>query len=94
MKVSFDCQLVTLNNSSLKSCVMANKRDRQQTHDTQGEAQNVNIDQGSSGKPGGNDKDAEHGRNKATEGIRQRRDDSVGSNNKNRDRMNDITGVE
>lgn len=73
---------------------MANRRDRNQTHDSKGYAQNVNIDPENKGKLGGNDKDAEHGRQKATEGIRQRRDDGVGSSNKNRDRMNDITGVE
>ncbi len=73
---------------------MANRRDRQQSHDTKGEAQNVNIDPERAGKLGGNDKDVEHAKNKATEGIRQRRDESTGSSNKNRDRMNDITGVE
>jgi hypothetical protein len=73
---------------------MANRRDRQQTHDTKGEAQNVNIDPESAGKLGGNDKDVEHATNKAREGIRQRRDDTAGSSNKNADRMNDITGVE
>jgi hypothetical protein len=73
---------------------MANRRDRQQTHDTKGEAQNVNIDPESPGRLGGNDKDVEHAKNKATEGIRQRRDDSAGSSNNNADRMNDITGVE
>lgn len=73
---------------------MANRRDRNQTHDTKGEAQNVNIDPETSGNLGGNDKNAEHAKNKSTEGMRQRRDDSVGSSNQNRDRMNDITGVE
>jgi hypothetical protein len=73
---------------------MANRRDKNQTHDTKGEAQNVNIDPESAGKLGGNSKDAEHARNKATEGLKQHRDDSVGSSNQNRDRMNDITGVE
>jgi hypothetical protein len=43
---------------------------------------------------GGNDKDVEHAKNKSKEGIRQQRDDSVGSSNKNAERMNDITGVE
>lgn len=73
---------------------MANRRDKNQTHDTKGEAQNVNIDPEHSGKLGGNEKDVENAKNKATEGIRQRRDDSVRSSNKNADRMNDITGVE
>jgi hypothetical protein len=58
-------------------------------HDSKGEAQNVNIDPESPGKLGGNDKDVEQARSKATEGMRQHRDDDTRSSNKNADRLND-----
>lgn len=46
-----------------------------------GEAQNVNIDPEEKGKLGGTSKDAEQATQKATEGIRQGRDDSQRSRN-------------
>jgi hypothetical protein len=50
-------------------------RDRNQVHDTQGEAQNVND-----GRRAGV---TDHDRNKATEGIRQGRDESSRAINRN-----------
>src|SRR5688572_5573360 len=47
------------------------RRDPAQAHDYKGEAQNVNIDPEEEGRLGGNERDTEHARNKATEGIRQ-----------------------
>jgi hypothetical protein len=52
------------------------RRDPAQAHDYKGEAQNVNIDPEEEGRLGGNDRDTEHARNKATEGIRQGRSES------------------
>jgi hypothetical protein len=46
------------------------RRDKNQSHDYKGEAQNVNDDKG---RPL-NEKETKHARNKATEGTRQGRD--------------------
>ena len=51
-------------------------RDKNQAHDTKGEAQNVNIAPEEEGKLGGTDQDTQQATQKATEGIRQGRDDS------------------
>lgn len=45
-------------------------RDKNQSHDTKGEAQNVNMDPEERGKIGGSGKDTEAATKKATEGIR------------------------
>jgi hypothetical protein len=49
-------------------------RDKNQVHDTKGEAQNVNIDPDGSNELGGTDKTRKQGANKANEGARQNRD--------------------
>lgn len=51
------------------------RRQGNQVHDLKGEAQNVNTDPEEPGRLGGNDRDAEHAREKAMEGIKQRRDE-------------------
>ena len=56
------------------------RRDPAQTHDYKGEAQNVNIDPEHPGKLGGNNRDTEHARKKAMEGIQQDRDASSSGN--------------
>ncbi len=50
-------------------------RDKNQSHDTKGEAQNVNIDPEAKGQLGGTGKSKEQATQKATEGIRQGRED-------------------
>ena len=53
---------------------MQQERDKNQTHDLSGEAQNVNIDPGNPGELGDNNKNVEQATNKAMEGIKQDRD--------------------
>lgn len=60
-------------------------RDRNQVHDTQGEAQNVSD--------GRRNNVTQHDRNKATEGIRQGRDESGNNANRNQ-RKNTSMGRE
>jgi hypothetical protein len=56
------------------------RRDGAQSHDYKGEAQNVNIDPEDRGRLGGNDKDVEHARNKAMQGINEGRDTGSSGN--------------
>jgi hypothetical protein len=56
------------------------RRDPNQSHDYKGEAQNVNIDPEVEGRLGGNDRDIEHARNKAMQGINEGRDTGPSGN--------------
>ena len=53
---------------------MQQERDKNQTHDLSGEAQNVNIDPSNSGELADNNKNVQQATNKAMEGIKQDRD--------------------